>query len=230
MYKYTILYKNGKTWSGKANYFSEITPVDCVVMVCSIDTGAGYKEQSFWVPTGGGLDNEWYWYLLNELYVPVSKQRKPNPKSKTKKQKRFDQDYREWANIWMSICGTAGGVPSVKAYKKQLWNMKQLITDVRKDIRGHYDQWLKDKGYKLQEDEGWIPWHGGPCPIEANTNVVVKFKCGDTCSAFYAGDWNWGWEEPEHGYNIVAYKLLQTESKPIKTTYTFWLGAGGEVE
>ncbi len=228
MYKYTILYKNGKTWSGKAAHYTDIPLVDCLVMVCITHIGGGYNEQSFWVPTGVGLDNEWY--LLDELYVPISKQRTPNPKSKTKKQKKFDQDYREWANSWMSICGTTGGAVSVKAYKKQLWNMKQLITDVREDIKGYYDQWLKDKGYKLQEDEGWIPWHGGLCPIESNTNVVVKFKDGSTSRIERAGYWRWCWDDPEHGCNIIVYKLLQTESRPIKTTYTFWLGAGGEVE
>ncbi len=171
MYKYTILYKNGKTWSGKAAHLSEIPPVDCVVMVCSKDMGEGYKAQSFWVPTGVGLDNEWY--LLDELYVPISKQRTPNPKSKTKKQKKFDQDYREWANIWMSICGTTGGAVSVKAYKKWLWKQKQRA----KKISSVAALLEKEDVFKFNVDHSW-------------------------------------YVQP---------------SADIKTTYTFWLGAGGEV-
>jgi len=224
MYKYTILYKNGKTWSGKAAHYTDIPLVDCLVMVCITHIGDGYNEQSFWVPTGVGLDNEWY--LLNELYVPISKQRTPNPNSKTKKQKKFDEDYREWkeANensiIWTDT--------SVKAYKKHLWNCKQLITDVREWVAPYYEQWLKDQADKLVEDDGWIPWNGGSCPVAVDTKVAVKFGCGLISSRVLAGTWDWRHGGLSFSYNIVAYKLLDKRN-PIKTTYTFWLGAGGEV-
>ncbi len=275
MYKYTILYKNGKTWSGKGNHIDELdfsaSDIVHITAKANGEYAVLYPARSFRTPGKVVITQ-----LNLDRHISVPKIRKPNPNSKTKKQKKFDEDYAKWKEgsensiVWKDT--------SVKAYKKHLWNMKQLITDLQECVKQGYEQWLKDQAGKLVEDDGWIPWYGGSCPVEADTRVVVKFKCGDTNSKHCAGTWYWGGGESCFGHTIVAYKLLQTEidsvqppleensvhprfksvqewyaqlqelalslqesnasfvvtngwitEEPIKTTYTFWLGAGGEV-
>jgi hypothetical protein len=273
MYKYTILYKNGKTWSGKTVFYRDIPPVAGAIMVTTPLNVTGYQQRMVYA-AHKGFRNELFWQGVH-IWNAEKKQRKPNPNSKTKKQKKFDEDYAKWKEgsensiIWTDT--------SVKAYKKHLWNCKQLITDVRECIKPYYEQWLKDRADGLVKDDGWIPWYGGGCPVAADTKVVVKFKCGDTCSKHCAGSWYWGGGK-SYSHTIVAYKLLETEvdsvqpsleeksvhprfksaqdwytqlqeealslqesnasfvvinsritEEPTKTTYTFWLGAGGEV-
>lgn len=66
-------------------------------------------------------------------------------------------------------------------------------------------------GWADADADGWIPWHGGECPVDPEANVQVKFRCGETESDMRAGDWAWG--KSDGGYGIIAYRLHQPEAK-----------------
>ncbi len=217
MIKYTILYKNGKTWNGKAERLVDIPVVDCVVMTATYDSSEG-TDVHMYLPT---KRSKWE-YLWRTWYGKLKqKKRTPNPNSKTKKQKAFDQAYLEWT---MEHFAKYDNCPSVKEYKKWLWEQKN------------------EKAVKVDKD-GFIPWNGGDCPVQRNTKVVVKFKgdyshISNPLSAFC-----WDWKHHGTRSDIVAYKVYEEElrkieykgfsypanGQPIKTTYTFWLGATGEI-
>lgn len=237
MIKYTILYKNGKTWNGKCTMLRDIgthkleprcgydIPVWVSVdnktlsdgdivrfMLGAGDSGGNYTSHSTYRILGGR-----FMMLIDVVYTSIRPTRTPNPASVTKKQKKFDKAYAEWAADKYSKAfplGPGGADCSKQAYKKWLWEQKQVGPD------------------------GWITWHGGECPVPGDAKVEVKFRCGETNDRLEAG--MWGWWESGGGHIIVAYRLLDEEGKPvkysepkktpIKVTYTFWLGAFGEVD
>lgn len=60
--------------------------------------------------------------------------------------------------------------------------------------------------------DGWIPWHGGECPVDPKARVEVKL-CGSrkTLTGQKAGDWSWEWDtsaSPKPGH-IIAYRLVK---------------------
>jgi hypothetical protein len=207
MIKYTILYKNGKTWNGKAEKVEDIPIVSCTALF--------FKQTNItkvYIPSAGYGLRRWS-YRFN---LGGNEPRKPNPASITKKQKAFDKAYAEWTDKVFSLVGGGGADTSIKAYKKWLWEQKQVGPD------------------------GWISWHGGECPVAGDARVDIQFRCGVEHKATYAGIWLWGWGKKSHNYDIVAYRLLDEDGKPvkysepkktpIKVTYTFWLGAFGEID
>jgi hypothetical protein len=210
MIKYTILYKNGKTWNGKAEKVEDIPIVSCTALF--------FKQTNItkvYIPSAGYGLRRWS-YRFN---LGGNEPRKPNPASITKKQKAFDKAYARWIEMQADLNQGRRLDISIKAYKKWLWEQKQ----------------------KQAGPDGWIPWYGGEyskCPLPYNTQVEVKFRCGDTNDTLPAGDWDWG--GGDGGHVIVAYRLLGEENKPvkysepkkapIKVTYTFWLGAFGEID
>ncbi|RTL05413.1 hypothetical protein EKK58_08025 [Candidatus Dependentiae bacterium] len=130
-----------------------------------------------------------------------AKRRTPNPNSKTKKQKAFDQAYLEWT---MEHFAKYDNCPSVKEYKKWLWEQKN------------------EKVVKVDKD-GFIPWNGGEMPVPKGAMVHVKLRSGKEviCTAgyhpsskqfkrlsdnrLYANDWS---HDNEPG-DIVAYKVYE---------------------
>ena len=52
----------------------------------------------------------------------------------------------------------------------------------------------------------WIEWHGGECPVAADTKVEVKFSDGIMDDAENADFWTW--PHYVHGRDIIAYRVL----------------------
>lgn len=155
MLKYTILYKNGKTWNGKANNLADV-PVhnDAVLLVAKNSAGSII----YMIGQYGG------WSSVPTTFRRA-KRRTPNPNSKTKKQKAFDQAYLEWT---MEHFAKYDNCPSVKEYKKWLWEQKN------------------EKVVKVDKD-GFIPWNGGEMPVPKGAMVHVKLRSGKEviCTAGY---------------------------------------------
>ncbi len=264
MLKYTILYKNGKTWNGKAEKLVDVPVADCVLMTTTMPVA-----ENSCVDVYRTSNNKWKHSYRVVYAKPKQKKRTPNPNSKTKKQKAFDEAYVDWAAVRLPevyIWGSGHAEYSIQAYKKWLWE---------------------------QKNDSFIPWHGGEMPVPRGTMVHVKLRSGKEviCTAgyhpsskqfkrlsdnwLYATDWSHD-NEPE---DIVAYRVydeelkpsddkhinfpsgasiswkssddiflssydihelsklkpgnykiaLYTSKPPIKTTYTFWLGANGEI-
>ena len=210
MIKYTILYKNGKTWNGKCKHVDDLQAQVVANDVLHITVTTQTSVHVLWPYRTwlGNVDTEQT--VLDRHNGKFKLPRKPNPASVTKKQKKFDEDYARWVRDWR-LRGSSD--ITVQAYKKWLWEQKQAGPD------------------------GWIPWGGGKCPVPYPTEVEVKFRCGLTNKTLPAEDWDWG--GGDGGHVIVAYRLLGEENKPvkysepkkapIKVTYTFWLGAFGEI-
>ena len=58
-----------------------------------------------------------------------------------------------------------------------------------------------------KQDDGWIKWDGGECPVDPETIVEVRFRCGETDEDGEASYWRW-----YHGkgdYDIVAYREVK---------------------
>lgn len=122
MIKYTILYKNGKTWNGKATHLRNILCVDCHIMVATYPYMTNSVRTDVLVPAEL-LPSCLGWVLK---HFSIKKVRQPNPKSKTKKQKAFDEAYAKWVHDMGELNdGKRGNLDfSVKAYKKWLFQQK----------------------------------------------------------------------------------------------------------
>lgn len=56
-------------------------------------------------------------------------------------------------------------------------------------------------------EAGWIPWNGGECPVEVDTRVHVRYRCGlKDGEDDFAYIFRW----PHNGdeYDIIAYKVV----------------------
>ncbi len=238
MIKYTILYKNGKTWNGKATHLRNILCVDCHIMVATYPYMTNSVRTDVLVPEEL-LPSCLGWVLkhFSISKVETKKVRQPNPKSKTKKQKAFDGAYVDWA--WTkSIREDA----SIKAYKK--WLYEQRLANQSKfvpppspgDRIGYYSSESGKMGWiTVKDKDGFIPWNGGEMPVPKGTMVHVKYRDGDEtiCSAGIMS-WEEGfegnmdgrsaveWNHPHNSiWDIVAYKLHEEvlPEEPQKITF-----------
>jgi hypothetical protein len=183
MIKYTILYKNGKTWNGKVNRLYDLArPANDAVLLWV----KGESGSSIYIP---GVCSSW----TNVPGTSTGKKpiRKPNPASITKKQKAFDKAYARWIEMQADLNQGRRLDISIKAYKKWLWEQKQAelkSVDVAKSIT-------------FSE------------PVEVPVNITIN------------------WDGIYKPWKEAAIKKYKTHSydTPIKTTYTFWLGAFGEI-
>lgn len=133
MIKYTILYKNGKTWNGKAKYFSDVSATDCLCVIFREGDTVHATTPYHHMVTG------WHWNTPKFVgYSLTGYTRTPNPKSKTKKQKAFDEAYRKWVyDIGELNDGKRGNLDfSVKAYKKWLFHqrLEKPLIDLTKSV------------------------------------------------------------------------------------------------
>lgn len=209
MIKYTILYKNGKTWNGKAKGIANIPVIPCILLVIHCKDGA--KKLYY-------MDG-YSWEHFEEMNPSHVYERTPNPKSKTKKQKAFDKAYAKWVYDMGELNdGKRGNLDfSVKAYKK--WLFHQRLEKPLTEVAGALPE------YKVA-----LYTNGAPQKITFPSGASVSFHDSKDvlkgCKECYVSHEPWDgvykpWKEAK--LSIPDYPL------PIKTTYSFWLGAFGEV-
>ena len=65
------------------------------------------------------------------------------------------------------------------------------------------------------DEDGWIPWSGGECPLDLLTQVDVRYRnggelmgIGSTC---LAGAYDWSHDERD--YDIIAYRIVKESDK-----------------
>ena len=63
-----------------------------------------------------------------------------------------------------------------------------------------------DRYLAQRDDDGWIEWRGGECPVPAETLVWIKFRDGSVTNYISKAE---GWEWEHHGSvgDIIAYKV-----------------------
>lgn len=57
------------------------------------------------------------------------------------------------------------------------------------------------------DDDGWIKWEGGECPVPPTTIVRALLRCGDEAGNAYPGS-SWDWMHSDSAFDIVAYKRV----------------------
>lgn len=55
------------------------------------------------------------------------------------------------------------------------------------------------------DDDGWIPWSGGECPVPLDSKPGVRFRNGHE-SAVYVAARSWNWTHLRVPSDIIAYK------------------------
>ncbi len=76
---------------------------------------------------------------------------------------------------------------------------------------------------RVATDGGWIPWHGGECPIP--DDVEVQVWCRDGVRPIERGGMPWRWEHIGGATDIIAYRILPEENADAAT-----LDQGGQGE
>ena len=227
MIKYTILYKNGKTWNGKATDLRNIPCVDCHVMVATYLYLTSSVRTDVLVPAEL-LPSCLGWVLkhVSTKKVEPKKVRQPNPKSKTKKQKALEDGYHRWIRDWHE---RGSSDITMQAYKKWLWEQKQ--TELRSVLKETSLGEFVEVNVSDDTSDGWITWNGGECPVPKGTMAHVKYRDGeeaictvsllDTDAGFkrigeggrVATNWyilpGFSFDE-----DIIAYKLYEEETSP----------------
>lgn len=61
------------------------------------------------------------------------------------------------------------------------------------------------------EDDGWIDWGGGECPVSDDARVEVKFKGYDIGYVEIACWLDWGYNESMPGEDIIAYRIVKSQ-------------------
>lgn len=65
---------------------------------------------------------------------------------------------------------------------------------------------------KTMDDDGWIEWRGGVCPVEGWVKVLVKLRSGVRSSEpEFSGLYSW--ENDGLMGDIIAYKVVTENSK-----------------
>ena len=220
MIKYTILYKNGKTWNGKARYLEDVpVPNNAVLMM--------FRDVECYV-CRPSCDGSWFDVLFVPELSKIKPPRKPNPKSKTKKQKALEDGYHRWVRDWHH---RGSSDITMQAYKKWLYEQSQekYLSEVAGALP-EYKVALYTNTDK-QDNGDWLPWSGGECPVPKGTMAHVKYRDGeeaictvsllDTDAGFkrigeggrVATNWyilpGFSFDE-----DIIAYKLYEEETSP----------------
>ena len=65
---------------------------------------------------------------------------------------------------------------------------------------------MEERKKHVKEDDGWIAWEGGECPVDGGFYVDVKFKNG-FIDGFYA-DW-YDWSHDGGADDIIAYRIIK---------------------
>lgn len=62
----------------------------------------------------------------------------------------------------------------------------------------------------MTNEPDWIDWHGGECPVPAETQVEVRFRRGNVLSADaeYWGPPGCNWTHHDNEADIVAFRIL----------------------
>lgn len=60
-----------------------------------------------------------------------------------------------------------------------------------------------------EQDDSWIEWGGGDCPVPENSRVDIKFRDGDI-GPEQSTTWDWS----HHGYlsDIIAYRIIPVQT------------------
>ena len=87
------------------------------------------------------------------------------------------------------------------------WKIEYLASSNNKWYPSEYPEFAKNLAYRVVPDEnGWLPWYGGECPVDPGT--VVETRVGYCVGkSRKAGDYIWG-------SSITAYRVIEEKADP----------------
>lgn len=90
------------------------------------------------------------------------------------------------------------------------WALMQYIHAKKAWYPIDYPNFHPDAEYRVVPDEdGWLPWYGGKCPVAAMTVVEVRYKSGPSIGVAEAHFIRW-----EYG-DVIAYRIIkEAEADP----------------
>ena len=81
----------------------------------------------------------------------------------------------------------------------------------------------------MSEENEFIDWQGGECPVDSETVVEVKFTGGGkTTAGRPAGVFNW--QRRNIGGDIIAYRVVEPPKPEIPEGFTPWAGGAMPVD
>lgn len=106
------------------------------------------------------------------------------------RQKGGDQDIKKAAHHLQRLIEAMGGDPLVQETAQAALAMDEPDAD------------------------GWIPWHGGKCPVDRDQTVEIKRRDGTTYAA-HGEYFRWvhasaKFPEFDRNYDIIAYRVVPT--------------------
>lgn len=66
----------------------------------------------------------------------------------------------------------------------------------------------------MSDENEFIDWSGGECPVDKDTIVNVRLWAGDVIVNRKAGEFDWQHNSFGMGGDIIAYRLVEAEEKP----------------
>lgn len=63
-----------------------------------------------------------------------------------------------------------------------------------------------DDAYNAEDDDGWITWNGGKCPVADYTRVTVLFRDGEKYDGCVR---SFRWRHRGDADDIIAYKVVK---------------------
>ena len=89
------------------------------------------------------------------------------------------------------------------------WALMQYIHAKKAWYPIDYPNFHPDAEYRVVPDEdGWLPWYGGKCPVAAMTVVEVRYKSGPSIGVAEAHFIRW-----EYG-DVIAYRVIEEKADP----------------
>lgn len=78
----------------------------------------------------------------------------------------------------------------------------------------------------MSEENEFIDWQGGECPVDPDTIVEVMLSNGSVVVNRRAGDWNW--RTSNSNGDIIAYRVVEPPKPKVKIPEGFTPWDGGE--
>ncbi len=101
---------------------------------------------------------------------------------------------------------------AIRAYADG-WKIECISLDTKKWVSVERPIFNEDVAYRVVPDEnGWLPWYGGKCPLDGTVMVEVKYRHDIAGESDYAHLIHWG-----HLYtdgDVIAYRVIEEKADP----------------
>ena len=98
--------------------------------------------------------------------------------------------------------------------EKKARKIKEIVVPVGAKLQENYKQEPIKLEVSKSDNNGWIEWKGGECPVDGETLVEVRFSNGTEDNKEYANYWSWVYSIQSLNHNIIAYRIVKPATQP----------------